>query len=234
MGGTRSPGIPPMSNQHAVGDALCNVKRTEDMMADPNVQLPTVSTTVVIPPESAPPAHDLDQGRRFLGVLDPDPDQNHYFVSLQDGPTNHCRNRLRGSFDAVADRLVQDNQAGYGIFVAINEISPGMQRRKQDVKRVRAIFADADEPERIPEVEAAIRRIGLPHPSIIVESSPGKRHYYWLTDDCPVHEFEPAQKALIKALGTDTAVNDLSRIMRLPGFIHRKGQPFRTRLVYPV
>jgi hypothetical protein len=79
-------------------------------------------------------------------------------------------------------------------------------------------------------VEAAIQRLGLP-PSIVVESSPGKRHFYWRIDNCPLEAFAGAQKALAAALGTDPAVCDLPRVMRLPGFWHRKGKPFMTRLV---
>lgn len=137
---------------------------------------------------------------------------------------------LHGPLYKKRQRLAQLNSRGCGVFVTPNVIAPDTRRLTENVIRIRALFADADDPERLPEVKSAIRRLGL-QPSIVVESSPGKRHFYWLTDDCPLGEFAAAQKALAAALGTDPSVHDLPRVMRLPGFIHRKGAPSMTRLV---
>jgi hypothetical protein len=48
-----------------------------------------------------------------------------------------------------------------------------------------------------------------------------------------LYEFKPIQVALAKALGTDEKICDLPRVMRLPGFFHLKGEPFRTQLLMP-
>jgi hypothetical protein len=39
------------------------------------------------------------------------------------------------------------------------------------------------------------------------------------------------QQALARACGSDSSVCDLPRVLRLPGFLHRKGEPFTVRLV---
>lgn len=189
------------------------------------------STTVADARQVDPP--DCAGARQFLSLLEP-LSGSHCFHPIWDGSGEKPRPPLHGTLDEHLSSLVRRNQEGFGIFVAVNEVAKGERRRAENVTRVRALFADADDPERVPEIGALIERIGLPHPSMIVESSAGKRHYYWLTDDCPLAEFTAVQKALSKALGTDPVVHDLARVMRLPGFYHRKGRPFRTRLVYPV
>ncbi|WP_163371942.1 DNA-primase RepB domain-containing protein [Endozoicomonas acroporae] len=66
---------------------------------------------------------------------------------------------------------------------------------------------------------------------MIIESSPGNGHAYWLIEHCPLDGFKDAQKMLATALGGDPAVCDLPRVMRLPGLLHTKGSPFLTRIV---
>jgi RepB DNA-primase from phage plasmid len=148
------------------------------------------------------------------------------------GRNRRLAQTLHGSLDNLAPKLTQLNQQGAGIFTPVNEIAAGKPRTTENVVRVRALFADADDPDRLPEVEAAIARFGLA-PSIIVETSPGKRHFYWLTNDCPLAAFTGAQRALAAQLGSDPAVSDLPRVARVPGFLHRKGAPFLVRLVTP-
>lgn len=58
-------------------------------------------------------------------------------------------------------------------------------------------------------------------------------------NDAPLEAFKGAQKAMIEAWGTDKGVNDLPRVMRLPGFPHQKvsaqkgltGSPFMVKMV---
>jgi hypothetical protein len=57
---------------------------------------------------------------------------------------------------------------------------------------------------------------------MIVESSPGKYHRYILVDGAPLDEFEPVQQRLVDDFGSDPNAKDRSRVLRLPGFFHRK------------
>jgi hypothetical protein len=89
------------------------------------------------------------------------------------------------------------------------------RRKGAQVHRIRAVFADWD--------KADVEPPQLPlEPSLIVCTSPGKFHFYWLVDDFPLDQFERAQRGIIQALGSDASVVDLSREMRLPGFLHSK------------
>ena len=49
-----------------------------------------------------------------------------------------------------------------------------------------------------------------------------------MTDEIALNEFRPVQEALARRFDGDTTVKDLPRVMRLPGYLHRKGQPFLT------
>lgn len=173
---------------------------------------------------------DLDEARRCLYAIDCTTEQ-HCFQTFDDkGADRSLARTLHGTLPELAETLTRLNQQGAGIFFTPNEIIPGAPRKAENVRRVRMVFVDNDKPELTAEVERRIALFGLP-PSIIVESSPGKRHYYWRADDWPIDAFKSAQKRLIQLFDTDPSVHDLPRVMRLPGFFHQKGQPFRTRLV---
>ena len=47
----------------------------------------------------------------------------------------------------------------------------------------------------------------------------------------PLADFTTVQKWLIQRFGSDQSVHDLPRVMRLPGFMHQKDEPFLSRIV---
>jgi hypothetical protein len=107
----------------------------------------------------------------------------------------------------------------------VNE-GDGDGRQNQNVIRVRAHFVDLDGAPLDPILSA-----GSP-PHMVVESSHQKWHAYWLIDDCPPGEFKVRQQNLAAKFEGDPTVCDLARVLRLPGFYHRKtNTPFMTRLV---
>jgi len=135
------------------------------------------------------------------------------------------------------DKLIQSfselnrfNAAGGNIYYGVNP-RQDKSGTKQGVTRCRCVWADFDH---ITYQEAAERwRTFLPNPSIVVCSGSGI-HAYWLLseehllEDLPVREsFERMLKSLYLDLGSDS-VQDVSRILRLPGFTnqkHGKGLP---------
>src|SRR5262249_28283097 len=76
-------------------------------------------------------------------------------------------------------------------------------------------------------IDPANRVFPVP-PSIVVESSPGKRHNYWLVaDDWPADEkgrddFDGVMKSMVDDHGSDKGVTDISPVFRVPAFLHRK------------
>jgi hypothetical protein len=131
---------------------------------------------------------------------------------------------LHGTLGEHWYELVRLNTAGAGIFVMINE-GDGGGRKSSNVIRIRAHFVDLDGAPLTPVLAASEK------PHLIVESSPGKWHAYWLVEDCPLEEFKVRQLGFAEKYGGDRNVVDLPRVMRLPGFYHQKTTvPFLTRL----
>ena len=95
----------------------------------------------------------------------------------------------------------------------------GKGRRKENVVEVRSVFLDLDGTRL-----GVLDRAAL-DPHIVVESSPGRFHAYWRVEGLPLDDFEAVQLALAARFGGDSSVRDLPRVMRLPGYCHRKGPP---------
>jgi RepB DNA-primase from phage plasmid len=120
------------------------------------------------------------------------------------------------------------NSRGAGVFVMVNE-GDGLGRKTENVTRIRAYFADFD--------GAPLPLTWPLDPCLIVETSSGKYHAYWILDDgesvlLDNAAFSKQQAAVALIVGSQP--NDckgLNRVMRLPGYLHQKGEPFRSRIV---
>lgn len=167
---------------------------------------------------------DYRAAEEFLQALDPAAD-SWTFQSFDDGGQNPALTwQLHGRLADHAETLGKLNERGAGIFVTVNE-TDGKGRKKQNVTRIRALFVDLDGAP----VEPALTG---DHPAhIITETSPGRWHAYWRVSDCPLDSCEPALKTLIGRYGGDRACCDRSRVLRLPGYWHRKAEPFMVRML---
>ncbi len=124
--------------------------------------------------------------------------------------------------DLLATSL-ERNAAGHGVYCGAN---PRLREggKATDVQFARSLCVDFDEPDT--PAEALLQRINdadLSAPTVLVFTG-GGHHAYWrlqepLTDR---GEYTHRQKALINALGSDKAVHDMPRVMRLPGFVNTK------------
>lgn len=168
-------------------------------------------------------APDPREARRFLDLI-AEGDEQITFQTFADRGSAALARVLVGTFDAHADTLVRLNARGAGVFVCVN-YADGKGRRAENITGVRALFVDLDGAPVAP-----VMRCGL-QPHAIVESSPGRYHAYWLVTGCELADFGPLQKALAAKFGGDSSVHDLPRVMRLPGFVHRKAAPFLSRIV---
>lgn len=139
---------------------------------------------------------------------------------------------FHGTLDQYLDDLTKLQSQGAGVFMMINEgdgvIHTGNKtcRCASNVIHVRSLFADLDGAPLGPLLECS-------QPDIIVESSPGKWHCYYLTSDCPLGEFSLRQKQIAQKFNSDPKVHDLPRVMRLPGFWHQKETPFMSHIIFP-
>ena len=177
------------------------------------------------PNTTAAPSINLADAARFLKLLDPNA-AAFEFRTFDDDKDRKDENLTRTFFGALAQHTVELqrlNDKGAGVFVTINETN-GIGRKAKHIIRVRAVFIDLDGAP-LPPVMAIRSK-----PHIVVETSPGKFHCYWLVEGMPLDDFSNVQKALIELFQSDDVIHDLPRVMRLPGFYHRKHKPFLIRV----
>jgi hypothetical protein len=109
---------------------------------------------------------DLDQASAFLGLLDGC--KQHTFQTFDDDKNRKDRRLARtlyGALDLHRRELERLNRRGAGIFVSINAIIPGCERRIENLDRIRAVWQDDD--------NGWEGRFPIP-PSIVVRSSLGE------------------------------------------------------------
>jgi P4 family phage/plasmid primase-like protien len=168
---------------------------------------------------------NLDEAKRFLQLLDPTA-ASFSFQTVGDG-TRRSDKRLsqphHGTLSRLAAQLIRLNtKFGAAIYVTINE-TDGKGRTKDNIVRIRAVWADLDR---------GLPQLWVLHPSIIVETSPGRYQVYWLLeDDLTAEDCLGVLLQLVQAYNGDPGVATIERVLRVPGFLHQKATPFRVRIV---
>jgi hypothetical protein len=178
---------------------------------------------------NAAPARDREQTRRFLRLLDPTARAFTFQTFDDDRSNGHARNEALTLATSDREQVLQIYAHGGGVFVTTNETDLA-GRKSGNIIRVRAIWQEDDGGHGGP----------FPlDPSLVVESSPGHFHRYWLiADHWPADEqgradFARVMERMVSSYGSDKNAKDISRVLRLPGFLHRKNpaQPFMARFV---
>lgn len=173
-----------------------------------------------------------EMARDFIAGLTGSPDTEVLWQRLADSaiaPSSRNATHWWPLNDKAWDWLVGENtRCGMGIFLQVNE-GKSERRRTENVVSVRALFIDDDKGALPPN---SPRLASLP-PTIVVRTRRGW-HYYWvLVPGEELSAFSQAQATLAAHFGTDPAVKDLPRVMRVPGFLHMKDptNPFLVQLV---
>lgn len=161
---------------------------------------------------------NLDETRLYLAVLcqTDDPDNVPMMWRAIWRTRDSYRPRIiKGTLAQQHTYLEQLNEDGWGIYVQVN---PGEGTKDKHITDVRAHFVDNDH-----GVLPADYPAGL-EPSMFVDSGRGQ-HAYWVTPanvgDSTEH-FKKRQLLLASAMYTDEAICNLSRVMRVPGFMWTK------------
>ncbi len=130
--------------------------------------------------------------------------------------------------EKVWRELSWQNNVGIGIFIMVNA-GDGGNRASANVVSLRALFVDDDKGV----IELGGSKLAALPPSIVVQSKRGPHLYWLLNEGEALKRFTPAQEVLAAHFGTDSAVKDLPRVMRVPGFFHMKdpADPFMVQLV---
>lgn len=162
------------------------------------------------------------------------------FRALRERGGSHCI--FRRAEDVPSNQRLYDwlevhNQPGWQLYVGPNPRktergsgSSGMGT-DTDVGLFRCVFVDFDDAA-LDDARQRIDRAGISNPTILISSGrPTGTHAYWCFDE-PIgdaQEWRSIQVGLIRALNSDRAVKNPSRIMRLPGsHNHKWDAPCRT------
>jgi len=175
---------------------------------------------------------DLTAARQFTEALTVDGKVT--FQTFDD--SEEKRGGLSRIFHGRLDKHFRDlsrfNGHGAGVFLMVNP-GDGKGRSETNVTGIRAVFVDLDGSPLDPILACEHQ------PHCITETSPGKYHAFWRvqgfpwTDDLSVNKahFSALQKALCeKFRGDPNITGDMCRVMRVPGFWHRKREPFQVRI----
>lgn len=123
-----------------------------------------------------------------------------------------------GKYASIEKTLKEHNAQNRGIFFVVNY---GGQEDSL-ISRINAQFVESDELS-FEEQQAQIDAFPLP-PSMIIKTKKSL-HTYWFVKGAKVELFRGIQKQLVKQFHGDPMCVNESRVMRLPGFYHCKGDP---------
>lgn len=148
-----------------------------------------------------------------------DPDEKVYARVLDDKGTRGAKNLEFACKDyhKIKPQLDQLNANGFCVSLVVNA---GGQH-DADITRINAFFIDMDDGALDEQMEK-INAFPL-KPTLIVVTQKSL-HCYWFAEDSgdALARFREIQKALIRHFGSDPAICNESRAMRLPGFFHNK------------
>ena len=115
------------------------------------------------------------------------------------------------------------NEAGSDVFCGVNPTVPGSSRAVSEVRRLQLDFDTAGN-QRIGRLMQDVRAGRVPMPAAVVRSSVGRWQVLWHVDPAAwtVAGAEEANRRLAGAYEGDPAVVDVTRVMRVPGFINCK------------
>lgn len=133
--------------------------------------------------------------------------------------------------------LLQAQQGAEDSFITVNEFR--YWRQVDNLKSLRAMYADIDRPIREDELVNLLHEAKLPWPSMVVWSGRGV-HLYWLHKPMPAQVlpvWQRCQDHIIKSLtfaGVDKGAKDCARVLRLCGTINAKnGEVVRGKVYDP-
>lgn len=163
----------------------------------------------------------------WASALTGDPDNavfNWRFIHDQDKGVPAIKRR--GTVAQIWPEACQWNAQGYGIFATVNAMD-GNGDKLSNVAAIRAHVLDLDNLAAMQNLARATQH--FPPPWFTVTTSPGKAHVYWPVMQQPgpvdVDGYRAVQRKLRQFYDGDKAVVDATRVLRVPGFYHRKGAP---------
>jgi hypothetical protein len=176
--------------------------------------------------------YDGVEARRFLCLIDKT--ASHFTLQTFDdvSPKNAKDDSLARTLHlgAANSELLRLYGKGAGVYLTINKTDGSGRRKSNNIVSIRAVWQEDDDGY---QGEFTLE------PSIVVETSPEHFHRYWLVadvwraDDEGRKDFASVMARMVETYGCDNNAKDLARVLRLPGFKHRKhgAEPRMVRIV---
>jgi hypothetical protein len=146
------------------------------------------------------------------------------FTGQQSGRANDLEHTGQRSWrwpdeaEDAAAYLEAESERGRDAYFAVHLFTRSGTRRAKHAAAILALWVDGDGAE-VPE--------DWPQPTAVVESSPGRHHYYWrLTRPLDPHEAAQLNRRLCYGMGGDTGKWGLGTVLRAPGtFNYKRERP---------
>ncbi|WP_199183749.1 DNA-primase RepB domain-containing protein, partial [Novosphingobium sp. HII-3] len=180
-----------------------------------------MSTLYESAPAGNPAVEPIDMARAYVSAITGSADTPMHWRACHDTDKGAPAKSFFGTVDHLWRELFEMNMRGYGIFAVVSALD-GNGRKLENVTSIRAHFIDLDKGS----VEANAARAAASHPApcFKVNSSPGKVHVYWCVEAYSGNDrFQTLQRKLVQTYDSDPQVIDATRLMRVPGSWHMKG-----------
>jgi hypothetical protein len=116
--------------------------------------------------------------------------------------------------DEAAAHLLEESEGGRDAYFGVHLFRRRGSRKADNAAEVLALWVDGDG-ARVPE--------RWPQPTAVVESSPGRHHYYWrLTRPIAPEQAAQLNKRLCYGMGGDKGKWGLGTVLRAPGTLNYK------------
>lgn len=192
--------------------------------------------TIRIPPVTG----GADEALLFLKLLGKDPAATRFrFFPHKENPNRYDRRKNPNGIGARSEiglnhRLFSRYQAeGRGAYFVVGDGGT----TNDSITSFSALFVEWDD-KPLEWQRTAWRELGLPEPSLQVETGGKSLHTYWVLDQAlPPDQWREAQQRLAKHGNSDSSLSDPAQLMRLPGYdyIGPEGTPTgRTRIASAV
>jgi len=118
--------------------------------------------------------------------------------------------------------IVETNNRGLNAFAVVHPVlrQTPVSAKNKDIKRAFFAFVDADEKGTADRVRES--KLFIPEMEVVTGTKPYLRNHIYFRFDEPMTDMQrwsELQKCLIKEFGTDTAIHNPSRLMRIAGSV---------------
>ena len=142
------------------------------------------------------------------------------FLAEKRKPEN-CRFEI-SQIRAATNCIVETNNRGLNAYAVVHPVlrQTPVSAKNADIKRAFFAFVDADEKGAADRVRES--KLFIPEMEVITGTKPFLRNHIYFRFDEPMNDmlrWSGLQKCLIKKFGTDAAIHNPSRLMRIAGSV---------------